>query len=214
MPPTDRTAASARSSKSTRRILAASTSSSSGSRSGSEAEKRCGETPANDGAARGGGRSRARPLGRSCPRRVRRLRMPLLAAGVSRDRTGRTTTQRWPSLRLPALPADRHPPARARRGDRRRGGRAPRPLLGDAQTALLPASASKTTTAPLCRRARPDVQQFDQDRPTRAPRGGSVGTSRADWHPARCAAHRRCSSTAVVHRGGYDEATLLEELAR
>ena len=77
---------------------AASTSSSSGSRSVPDGRRRdARETPANDGAARGG-RSRPRPLGRSCPRRVRRLRMPLLAAGVSRDRTGRTTTQRWRSL--------------------------------------------------------------------------------------------------------------------
>ena len=138
------------------------------------------------------------PVGRSCPRRVRRLRMPLLAAGVSRDRTGRTTTQRWRSLRLPALPARqtstrthwrRRPPPRQPRS-KTASGRC-------TSCSFIARRRSKTTT---CGAMPPSSTSTSSSStktgPTRASRGGSVGTSRADWHRARCEAHRPCSSTA------------------
>ena len=73
---------------------AASTSSSSDSRSASERRRRdAREARAHHGAARRGRRSRPRPIDRSPDRRVWRLRMPLFAAGVSGDRTGRATNR-------------------------------------------------------------------------------------------------------------------------
>ncbi len=93
---------------------------------------------------------------------------------------------------------DIHPHALA---GRRRGSRAPIPLLGDAQLLFIAREGSKTTT---CGAIPPSSTSTSSSSPktgpTRASRGGSGGTSRADWHPARCAAHRRCSSTRRAPR--------------
>ena len=53
---------------------------------------------------------------RDAHRRVRRLRVPVLAARVPGDRARRGAARRRRALRVPALPADRDPSARARRG--------------------------------------------------------------------------------------------------
>jgi hypothetical protein len=91
MPPTGRTAASARSSRSTRRIPAESTSSSSDKQSGSDdAERDPGSVGSELGAARRGSRSRPRLSRRSSDHRVRRLRMPLLAAGERSNASSRS----------------------------------------------------------------------------------------------------------------------------
>jgi len=72
------------------------------------------------GAGAAGHRSAGRGS-RSCPwlagrpanRRVRGLRMPVLTAGVPGDPAGRAQAGPRYALRLPALPAHQHPPARA-----------------------------------------------------------------------------------------------------
>ena len=107
---------------------------------------------------------------------------------------------------------DIHPHALG--GDRRRGSRAPRPLLGDAQTALpSPESARRRRLRRYAAELDLDVQQFAQDRADAGVRGGSVGTS-----SGLASGEVRGTPTlfidGVVHRGGYDEATLLEALAR
>ena len=74
--------------------------------------------------------SRPGLAGRPCDPRVRRLPVPVLAAGVPRDRAGRPAARRERAVRVPAFPADRYSPARARRGGRGRSRRPAGPVLG------------------------------------------------------------------------------------
>lgn len=89
------------------------------------------------------GRSRARPHPRSGrrtahPRRVRRLRVPLLCPGDRGDRGGPGLLRRRPALCVASPAAARRAPAR-RAGRRRcRGRRRPGSLLGDVRAALHP----------------------------------------------------------------------------
>src|SRR5258705_11619164 len=95
-----------------------------------------GRRPAGVGAIGRGGRSRPRGGGWTSDLRIRRLRVPVLPASVSRDRTRRAGTERARSFRLPAFPRRPDPSARVRGGGRRRGSGNTGLLLGHARAAL------------------------------------------------------------------------------
>ena len=58
-----------------------------------------------------------------------------------------------------------------------------------------------------------DAEAFGGDRRSPAVRAGSAATWREGWPVARCAAGRRCSSTASSIAGHTDAQTLLAALA-
>ena len=110
------------------------------------------------------------------------------------ERVERTARGRR-SLRVPALPAHRDPPARAGRGSRGRGGGDPGPVLGDARALFHRQKALEDDD--LRRYARDSGSTWSAStRP--GERGGlrraSAETSRAAGDPARCTARRPCSS--------------------
>jgi protein-disulfide isomerase len=119
-------------------------------------------------------------------------------------------------LRLPPLPADADPPARARSlGDSRSGGTA-RSLLGDARA---PLSSPEGTR----RQGPADVREGDRAR-TRALRPRSWGPRALAARIARDVDSGEASGLVrgtptlfidgVLHQGGYDTETLLDALAR
>ena len=129
--------------------------------------------------------------------RVRRLRVPIFAAGVPGDRTRRAGTGRWCPVLLPAFPADRDPPARAGRGGRRGGHRAAcrfwdmHALMFHRQRALEDDDLRRYATGLGL-----DVARFDHDRASdvvleRVRRDVDSGIA-----PERCGAPPPCSSTA------------------
>jgi glutaredoxin len=138
--------------------------------------------------------------------------MPVFATGVSTDRAGRAATERGRAVRVPAFPADRDPPSRPRGSDHSRGSRTPGPVLHD----LLFHRQKALEDGDLQRYAAElelDVARFDRDRSD----AEVQRRIRRDVESGLASGEVRGTPTlfidGVVHRGGYDAATLIEELA-
>ena len=128
--------------------------------------------------------------------RVRRLRVPVFAAGVPRDRTRRAVGGgiRFAFRHFPLTEIHPHALAAAAAAE---AAALPEPVLGHARAALpSPEGARGGRSAALRRgaRARPRTVRERPDRRRRRSRE-SVETSRAARRRVRCSERRPCSST-------------------
>ena len=157
--------------------------------------------PGGPGRPRSG--SRAGERGRAGdPRRVRRLRVPVLRAGRAGRARPRRHVRRGPALRVPAPAADRRARARGARGRSGRGGRRRQGSSGRCTTGCSP-GATRCTDEDVVGYAAEiglDPERVRRrPRRTAATRCGSRATSRARTRAAS-RARRRSSSTAAATR--------------
>jgi hypothetical protein len=157
--------------------------------------------------------SRPGLAGRPCDHRVRRLPVPVLAAGVPRDRAGRPAARRERAVRVPAFPADRYSPARARRGGRGRSRRPAGPVLGLHELLFRRRKALEDgDLRGYAVQLGLDVAAFDRDKAGPA----VLARIRRDLDSGRASGQVLAGPTlfvdGVLHRGGYDPPTLLAAL--
>ena len=175
-----------------------------------------GETPANDGAARGGGRSRPRP------------RRPLVSSSSTATTNAPTRGRRFARSNgsndnSPTAFASPSGTSRSQTSTRTRSRRRPPPRQPRSKTAsgrctgcsFIARRRSRTTT---CGATPPSSNSTSSSSTRTGPTRASLRRIRRDVESGLASGEVRGTPTlfidGVVHRGGYDAATLLEALAR